>query len=513
MSFAEEILIKMGVDASKFEHDLRHIKEQVRDWAKEQTRLITGPLADLAGIEGIKTAYEQTVEYADKVMDLSHRLGISTDAIQVWDFALKKNGGTIESAAAFFEKLAASRDKALQGGTEGAAMSDHFKELGVSIDDLKNKRIEDIAEQIGEVFKAGDPQKLIGSLKEIGGKGAGDVVATLRDGIAEAREEAERLGIVISKDVLSELKEAGERASIMGEQLRAGLAPAFAWMIEQVQHFRHAFNGVFSGLYQAAARLLEASPLKSSTWKAAAESFRQAIIAEHQDEDAENAALEAKRKRDAEPLKGGATQDAHLHDHEKAAEINKQSAELEEKAKLKVKSLEEQMAYLRLRRNHLQDELNDKSKGELEHARTRNELAKVNLELAERTVEKKKEDAEAAKKIGDVHRLQRDKTEDQTEYNTIEELAKSRDWRGTGRRNTWEAQRIEFLQQDEKVARRIGNTDFANREREERLKLTKDLQDRGVIKPDHHLESIDNEIQNLRNDLIKLGVKLQDDPQ
>lgn len=143
---------------------------------------ITSAIAGVASVAFVEQAIEKTVEYADKVGDLSHRLGISTDAVQAWDYALQMNGSSIDAAAGFFEKLSIARGKALAGNGESIKA---FKDLGVSVDDLKNKRVEDIARQIAGVFEEGDPQKLIGSLREVGGKGAGEMVAAFRDGLGE----------------------------------------------------------------------------------------------------------------------------------------------------------------------------------------------------------------------------------------------------------------------------------------------------------------------------------------
>src|SRR5207248_7000291 len=68
---------------------------------------------------------------------LALRLGISTDAVQQLDFALKQNGSSIEAATKFFEKLAISRDKALGGGEGAAAKIEDFRKLGISLEQLK----------------------------------------------------------------------------------------------------------------------------------------------------------------------------------------------------------------------------------------------------------------------------------------------------------------------------------------------------------------------------------------
>ena len=513
MSYAEEILIKLGVDANSIDRDLHKITEKVSEWGKEQAKLLSGAALGYAGVEGIKAAYEATVEYSEKIIDLSKRLDVSTDAVQVWDFALRKNGGTIEQAAGFFEKLGVAREKALAGGEEGNKMVNYFKQLGISVDDLKNKRIEDIAEQIGDVFKnGGDAQQLIGALREVGGKSAGEMIATLKEGIAEAREEAEKLGIVLSKGTLSELKEAGDQMKIIGNEITAALAPVFAWIADKLSEVKAGALATFAGIYAAVQVLLE----HPTDFKGAKDAFVRVgseVAHEYFEE------RDKRRAKANEPAKtGGSSGDASIE----IDKANKKAQELEDKANSKSLSAAEKVAKLQLERNRLQEKYDEGEGTELDRAEQRVKLAQNGLDLQEAMNEKKKEEAEHTKKIAEQQKkitdekhklslLQRDRKESDSAYLSIDQLASSGMRYGAGGYNTREAQRIKFLESDEALARAKGNTDFADNEKAERLRLTADLAGRGIIKPDHHLESIDDNITKLRDELIQQGVKLKDD--
>ena len=179
----------------------------------------------IASVAAIEQAIDKSIEYGSKIKDLSLRLGMSTDAVQVWDYALKQNGSSIDSAVGFFEKLGIARMKALKGGDE---QIDDFKKLGVSIDDLRSKRVEDIAAQISEVFKVGDPQQLIGSLLGVGGKGAGEMVATLVEGFQEASAEARAFGQVLNEKAVDQLDKAGDSMTRLKTAMMVNLAGPIA---------------------------------------------------------------------------------------------------------------------------------------------------------------------------------------------------------------------------------------------------------------------------------------------
>lgn len=511
---AEEILIKLGLDATSMERGLRHAKEQMKEAASSMKGELMGALAGVAGAEAFKELIDSEIEFGEKTIDLAHRLGISTDAVQVWDFALKRNGSTVEAATGFFEKLAANRDKALGGGEEGAKLTKDFKELGVSIEDLKGKRIEEIAEQIGEIFQAGgDPQKLIGALKEIGGKGAGDMVATLRDGIREAREEAEKLGIIVDNGTLQKLKEAGDRAGQFGAQLKAAFAPWISSMVEGLQFLFTIIKSEVAFLSATFGALKEHPTKVGDALKAGAEAQAKVF------DDAEEAdkALMRKQSRDAQPLKGGSdVEDPEKEAHKKAGTLNKEAKGLEDKAAEKQLSLASQIAMLHLKRNRLQEEFDDKTKNELDHAQARLDLAKNGVELQEKLNERKAKEAEITKKIAEEKESLAYKTRERSEdfhsasYSTVHELATNGNWQGFGGVVSRSAQQVEWLEADSKAARAKGNFGRSEWDEKEARGRRDWLEKQGIVKPDRHLESIDEEIKKLNSAITRDGIALKD---
>lgn len=208
----------------------REIGEALADVGKEKV----GAFGTVAGLEELS---RKTVEYGEKIFTLSARLGISTDAAQKWDYALKQNGGSLDEAAGFFEKLAVARLKVESGAKGSDLLIESFRQLGVSIEDLRSKRLEDIATQIGEAFKEGDPQKLIGALRTVGGKGAGSLVAALRGGISEQLNEAP---LIKESDIIG-LKEIADDAKSFWSSVLATVGPL-------VEHVYTGLKGALMGV-------------------------------------------------------------------------------------------------------------------------------------------------------------------------------------------------------------------------------------------------------------------------
>jgi hypothetical protein len=199
---------------------------------------LTGKLKGLVALGAIEETVRRTAEYASKVQDLSNRLGISTTAVQEWDYALKQNGSSIDAAVPFFEKLAISRDKALRGNPELIA---HYEKLGLSVKQLASMRTNDIGAAISKAYEIGDPQALIESLRAVGGKAAGELSAAFRDGLTDLLDEAP----LISPEDIALLDKATDAFGRMKAELISGLAPAIAGVAS-------LFDGLWRGLNTAA---------------------------------------------------------------------------------------------------------------------------------------------------------------------------------------------------------------------------------------------------------------------
>lgn len=497
---SEEITVKLGVDGSALGQGLRSAKERVQDWGGEIKSLLAGYFT----VEAFHSLYDNLVEYSDKIEDTSRRLGISTDAVQVWDFALKKNNSSIEQATSFFEKLATSRDKALTGNQE---LASSFERLGVSLDDLRSKRIEDIAEKLSEIFQSGDPQKLIGDLREIGGKGAGDMVSTLRDGLAESRDEAEKLGIIINEKIVYQLKEAGERWKILMAELRGGTAPTISEDVEGLQFLKTLLLGAKKGFTNLA-------------FGGGTKSFGAGMVEAFDEMVAQDKALRNKMSQSA-ALAGGQLDRDNPEQSRKISEMLESADKKLERAREKAKTDAEQLNKLKEKDVELQNKVVMSIFDEESHAKALNEYADNRLALAEKqkevdkqSAEEKKRHLDLQKKIGDeterLSVLQRNRGEDLRApfQPTIDELASSGQWVRGGWSGRMRFQRgpfadiagqIKGLEADAKNSFIFDNVERGDADIAQRNLLRGKLESRGIVSPERRLESIDDGIKKLSN--------------
>jgi hypothetical protein len=229
----------LGANIAPFLQDLSsakgHAKKEGEGIGSALGGELAGKLKGLVALGAIEETIRRTAEYASRVQDISNRLGISTTAVQEWDFALKQNGSSIDAATGFFEKLAVSRDKALKGNPE---LIEHYRKLGVSIAMLKTGRTEDIAKTTAKTYETGDPQQLIASLKAVGGKAAGELAAAFRDGLAGLLDEAP----LISPEDIASIDRATDAFGRMKAEITSGLAPALAAAAEAAEGLFHKLD-------------------------------------------------------------------------------------------------------------------------------------------------------------------------------------------------------------------------------------------------------------------------------
>jgi hypothetical protein len=203
--------------------------------AAQSTSALGGAAKMFAGyltVDFIGRQAGKLIEYGGKIDDLSKRMGISRESVQQWSYALKQNGGDIQDAVGFFERLATARRDALEGN-EGKMAS--FTKLGVSREMLQSGRLEDIGSQVSKAFQGGaDPQQFLAELRDVGGRGAGEMVAMFAQGFDVLALEAQNLGTVISSETIQALDAIGDRMGILKGQFQGMFAPVISWITQRL---------------------------------------------------------------------------------------------------------------------------------------------------------------------------------------------------------------------------------------------------------------------------------------
>ena len=254
------IIAKLGLDSTGFKAGIKQAESATKGLSRDLNSNLKGAIAGAFGVAAITAATKATIDYGGHISDLADRLNVSTDALQEFDFAARIAGANVDTFTGFLEKLGSARDDALEGNED---IIRSFNRLGVSLEDLKTKRIEDITRQIGRSVQSGNSQDLIGALKDVGGKSAGQLIPTFKLGLDEAAKQARDSGAIISEADIFALDEAGDKLAVMAHTLKVQLAPAIVFVSDAITAFIRGvknagafFGGFFGGGMEGAQQAL-----------------------------------------------------------------------------------------------------------------------------------------------------------------------------------------------------------------------------------------------------------------
>lgn len=394
---------------SDAQHAGREIKEAFSEVVSNALPFTSAAGAVFAGEE----MFRRSVEWGEKIQNIATRLGISTDAVQLWDHALRQNGSSIESATGFFEKLGMARQKAMQGSEKE---TEAFKHLGVSLEDLKSKRIEDIAAQIAKVFEGGDPQKLISDLRSIGGRGAGELVAAFRNGLGEMVDIDQTELKIVTPEQIALLKEAADDLRTIGDNLKAIGAIA---VVSVFQSLGEMFRRIkVEGAGVGAALIAEKAQAESETFSEKLSDvlspirvMKRAFQAYQEGKELMEASLTQQdldknmstRKPPAGPLSDEEPETKkQAREAEKTANeilrINQETARVKQASALRDMTSSQRIEEIERRRARVKAEMSD-AVDEKDYAQSNLNLAKINDELDRAKSEAGKEDNRHAENI------------------------------------------------------------------------------------------------------------------
>ena len=225
-----ELSARLGLDGSAFRAGLDKAKAGVASLRSSIGSGIGSQVGGMLGVAAIVAYAKSTVDLGGKISDTSARLGISAEELQRWTFAATQTGASAEDITGFFEKLAVAKAKALAGDKAAIAS---FKALGVSMDDLKKKKVADLAVQVGKTMQSGNVEDLLPSLREVGGRGVGALIPAFKSDFENVMASAP----VMSNEAVAKMDDAGDKIDEAMLRLRVPMAELLAALTPLIEFF------------------------------------------------------------------------------------------------------------------------------------------------------------------------------------------------------------------------------------------------------------------------------------
>lgn len=189
------------------------------------TGLVGGLLSAQAAFEGFMNA----VNNADRLDELSSRLGISTEQLSAWGYAAKLSGTDLESLTGSIQKFSKTVAAAADANSRQAEL---FASLGINVKDAAGnlRDVEELLPEVADKFRALNNDTTETALAmELFGRSGAELLEFLNKGSAG-------------------IDELGEQARDLGGIIDTETAAAAAKFNDELDKLRVVVNGLFTQL-------------------------------------------------------------------------------------------------------------------------------------------------------------------------------------------------------------------------------------------------------------------------
>lgn len=248
MASAGSLIFELAADVAHLRQDMAKANDTIVSSLKGIQSAVTG-IAAMQGAQyamqfakafadGIKSAIDQ----ADALGKLAQRIGTTTEALSALTYAGEFAGVSTDDLTAAFKGLNKALLEARDPASDSAAA---FKALGLNVQELQGMDPSAAFEKIADrVSKFADGAEKAAVMTQLFGKQGQALIPLMNggaEGIAHAREEAEKLGLIVSTQTaqaMSDLNDNFTRLSKVSEGafavIAAQLTPALDTLVTTI---------------------------------------------------------------------------------------------------------------------------------------------------------------------------------------------------------------------------------------------------------------------------------------
>lgn len=244
-----ELSAVLTLNKTDYEKGLDDSEKKGNSWADKLQNVIgskavaTFALIGKAVLEVAKKINQlmlDTINYADSVSDLAAKYGLSTDSISEMQYIADQSSTSVEGLTSAMTML---YNRAKED-------SDAFKELGVSVKDSNGnfKAMDELFyETVGALNSLEDGNAKNAYMLETFGRSAmsvGEVVRKSSEELAQMRQEAHDLGIVMSEETVQGASDFNDQMAVLKLQGKSALAELIAGTPDAEEKLQNFFDNV-----------------------------------------------------------------------------------------------------------------------------------------------------------------------------------------------------------------------------------------------------------------------------
>ncbi len=138
-----EALLELGTDDRKLRRGLSQAEKRTRTTIRKLAAVFAG-MVTIAAVRGLARSFEQVITKLDMIAKQADKLGLTTEALQEMRFAAERSGVAVTTFDMAFQRFTRRAGEAAKGTGEA---KDALKELGFTLDDLREKSPEELFQQ------------------------------------------------------------------------------------------------------------------------------------------------------------------------------------------------------------------------------------------------------------------------------------------------------------------------------------------------------------------------------
>ncbi len=199
---------------------------------------------------GLASLGQRITDFADRLIDTSRKLGISTDFLQAWNHAAQQNGVSVNASNMALQRFTRRIGEAARGQ---GVLAKTISELGINLRDNNGnlRATTDILNDYADAIQGAESQqeRLRLAFQAFDSEGAA-LVTLLQDGSEGMREmiaEATRLGVVTEQRALTSINRLSNRLKAFGTQALGFVAEKLGSFINSLEAGFALFGALSSG--------------------------------------------------------------------------------------------------------------------------------------------------------------------------------------------------------------------------------------------------------------------------
>jgi hypothetical protein len=227
-----ELKVRVGINHAGFATGLKTMEGMVSGFATKAGAALGAAI----GVHALFETAKGGIELADRLDDLSKRFDISATKLQMLGNVAALSGAGLEEVAGSLKFLGKNAQDAASGGS--AELLDIFKNLGLSVDDLRTLKPDEIFLRLVESFHSGTyaGQELL-VLSKLLGRGFEQLAPMIRMSRDELEKAGMSMGTFASDDDVRRLAEVADFMDKLGNLSKVLGGKASLWFVDSIKEF------------------------------------------------------------------------------------------------------------------------------------------------------------------------------------------------------------------------------------------------------------------------------------